>query len=946
MSRPVHPLERDRELDALRSVIGHARGGRGQACVIEGPSGIGKTYLLDEAATLAAEAGFTVLRARGSELTRELAFGMAVELVEARLVRATADERAELLSGPAVLAETMVSRRVQPAEHTVTTDEFTVIHGLYWLMVNLSSHGPFAMLVDDAQWADPGSLKFFAYLGERLEDLPIALLTAVRTDDPETHSDLVSALWESSAAPSIRPPELSRLAVGELLATGLECQVDDALIDTVHHETGGNPFLVSEVIAELRDESDITAASRGSLRTPHSVRRQIARRLARLGPDPRELAKAAAVLGDGASLAVVTRLAALRPAQAVTAAEQLVAARVFDTADPASFAHPMIRSATYASLAPGEKPEAHARAAKLLAATGSDSEVIARHLLEATPSEEAWVAGVLHAAARAAARKGSPATAIRYLRRALDTAPNDSVSPRLLIDLGLTEAAAGQTTSLQRFEQALLLIDEPTVRADALYSLGQTLYRYGRYGEAAAAFRWGAELFEDGDLQVFRRFQASSMCSEYYLAPMHRRVDPLGAAEVAPPQGAGDRAMLAARALHLSLTEPPASRAANLAGMAIADGRLLLEQTSESPVVNLVVLPLLYGGELEAAETHIDAVLADARSRGASLAFAEAALMRALVCYAAGRVNDAMVDAQIAVEGMNRGWHALAPTALATLVHCMIERGELDQAADMLTRGEHELAPPEALGINAWFYVARARLRLCRREIAAAQADLDAAVQSLRDYGMINPAVLPWRPLACMVAAAAGDTERARQLIDSEIELARRFETPIALGAALRRSALVHEPSEALATLREAVAILEKTGARLELARALTDLGVQLRRAGSRVAAREPLTNALDLAHRGGATALANRAREELVAAGARPRRPARVGTESLTPTERRLAQLAASGHDNRSIAELTFVSRNTVAWHLRNVFRKLAVDSREALAEALADSGPGQTDG
>ena len=88
--------------------------------------------------------------------------------------------------------------------------------------------------------------------------------------------------------------------------------------------------------------------------------------------------------------------------------------------------------------------------------------------------------------------------------------------------------------------------------------------------------------------------------------------------------------------------------------------------------------------------------------------------------------------------------------------------------------------------INAWFYVARARLRLWRKEITAAQADLDAAVQSLRDYGMINPGVLPWRPLACMVAAAGGDTERARELIESEIELARQFETPIALGAALR----------------------------------------------------------------------------------------------------------------------------------------------------------------
>ncbi len=928
-------------MDALRSLIAHARNADGQACVIEGPSGIGKSYLLDEAAALAAEAGCTVLRARGSELTRELAFGMAVELVETQLVRATADERAELLSGPAVLAEPMVSRRVQSAEYTATTDEFTVIHGLYWLMVNLSGRGPFALLVDDAQWADPGSLRFFAYLGERLGDLPIALLTAVRTGDPETHSALVSSLWESSTAPSIRPPELSRQAVGELLATGLECRVDDALIDTVHHETGGNPFLVSEVIAELRDESDVTAASTGSLRTPHSVRRQIARRLTRLGPDARELAKAAAVLGDGTPLALITRLAALRPAQAVTAAEQLVVARIFDTADPATFAHPMIRSATYASLAPGEKPEAHARAAKLLAANASDSEVIARHLLEATPSEEAWVAGMLHAAARAAARKGSPANAIRYLRRALDTTSQDSVSPRLLIDLGLTEAAAGQTTSLQRFEQAMLLIDEPTVRADALYSLGQTLYRYGRYGEAAAAFRRGAELFEGGDLQVFRRFQALSMCSEYYLAPIHRRVDVLDATEVSPARGPGDRAMLAALALHVSLTEPPAPRAAQLAGLAIADGRLLLEQTSESPVVNLVVLPLLYGGDLEAAERHADAVLADARSRGASLAFAEAALMRSLVCYAAGRVNDAMADAQIAVEGMNRGWHALAPTALATLVHCMIERGELDQAAGMLSRAEHELAPPEALGINAWFYVARARLRLWRRETAAAQSDLDAAVRSLQGYGMINPAVLPWRPLACMAAAAAGDTKRARELIETEIGLARRFETPIALGAALRRSALVHEPSEALATLTESVAVLEKTGARLELARALTDLGVQLRRAGLRVAAREPLSVALDLAYRGGATALADRAREELVATGARPRRPARVGTESLTPTERRLAQLAATGHDNRTIAELTFVSRNTVAWHLRNVFRKLGVDSREALAGALAEDGP-----
>jgi tetratricopeptide (TPR) repeat protein len=530
------------------------------------------------------------------------------------------------------------------------------------------------LLAGDAQWADPGSLRFLAYLGERLDDLPIALITAVRTGDPETESNLVSLLWETSAVPAIRPAELSRHAVGELVAVGLGYPVDDSVIDTVHHETGGNPFLVSEVIAELLDEPDITAATAGSLRTPHSVQRQIARRLARMGPDARELAKAAAVLGDRTPLAVITRLAALRPAQAVTAAEQ-------------ARCRPHLRHRRPCLLLPNdpvsdlrltgarEKPETHA-CGKAARGHGHGLEVIARHLLEATPSDEAWVAGILHAAAHAAARKGSPGTAIRYLRRAVDTAQHDAVSPRLLIDLGLTEAAAGQTTSLQRFEQAMLLIDEPTEQADALYSLGQTLYRYGRYEEAAAAFRRGAELFEDGDIQVRRRFQASSMCAEYYLAPMHRRVGLFDADLATPPQGAGDRAMLAIQALHASLTEPPASRAAALARMAVADGRLLSEQTSESPVVNLVVLPLLYGGELEAAEHHIEAVLADARGRGASLAFAEASLMRAMVCYAAGRVNDATVDAQIAVDGMNRGWHALAPTALATLVHCMIERGE------------------------------------------------------------------------------------------------------------------------------------------------------------------------------------------------------------------------------------------------------------------------------
>ena len=126
------------------------------------------------------------------------------------------------------------------------------------------------------------------------------------------------------------------------------------------------------------------------------------------------------------------------------------------------------------------------------------------------------------------------------------------------------------------------------------------------------------------------------------------------------------------------------------------------------------------------------------------------------------------------------------------------------------------------------------------------------------------------------------------------------------------------------------------TEAKLQLARANAGLGQGLRRAGQRVDAREHLGTALDLAHRCGATGLEAEIREELVAAGGRPRRPSVSGVESLTPTELRVAHLAAKGMSNRDIAEQAFVSRSTIAWHLHNVYRKLHIESREQLAPHL----------
>lgn len=141
---------------------------------------------------------------------------------------------------------------------------------------------------------------------------------------------------------------------------------------------------------------------------------------------------------------------------------------------------------------------------------------------------------------------------------------------------------------------------------------------------------------------------------------------------------------------------------------------------------------------------------------------------------------------------------------------------------------------------------------------------------------------------------------------------------------------------EGLRRLEQAVAKLEGTPRKLDHAHALVEFGAALRRANRRSEAREPLRRGMDVAHRSGARPLAERAREELLACGARPRRLVLSGVESLTASERRVAQMAAEGMSNPEIAQALFVTRKTVETHLGHAYSKLEIGSREELAEAL----------
>jgi DNA-binding CsgD family transcriptional regulator len=224
--------------------------------------------------------------------------------------------------------------------------------------------------------------------------------------------------------------------------------------------------------------------------------------------------------------------------------------------------------------------------------------------------------------------------------------------------------------------------------------------------------------------------------------------------------------------------------------------------------------------------------------------------------------------------------------------------------------------------------------------------DFLSAGQALSVFGTTNPAVMRWRSMAGLAAHALGDTRLASDLIDQELHLAHAFDRSPDIGAALRAKATLASGARRESLLRESLAMLENADSALDLAATLCCLGVEIRRGGQRTRSREPLSRAMDIAHRNGAVALARRAREELLASGAKPRRPTMTGVGSLTPTELRVAGLAAEGLTNPEIAVKLYLAKSTVAWHLRHIFLKLNIESRNDLVRVFAkdlatDNGP-----
>jgi len=916
----VTPLERQRELAAIDEAVRGVNDGRGSVVLIEGPAGIGKSVVLDEARRRAA-GDLRLLGARGGTLERDFGFGVVRQLLE---VPARSREISD--AAKAVLTDLAASEPGSSGEGS-----FAVLHGLFWVVLDLAEPGPLLLAVDDLQWADRPSLRFLAYLAPRIEELPVLLLATIRTGEPDADEDLLDAVRQA-AAMSLSPGPLSPRAVGSIVASRLGEEPEEAFVAACHTATGGNPLLVRELVAGLElDGTPPTARHAGAVRSvgPRAVSRTVAARLARLHPEALATARAVAILGDGIAVGVAARFAGLDERRLAEATGPLARADILQPEPPLGFVHPLVADAVVATLAPGERELQHARAALLLFETHAPAQQIAGHIVRAPAQAEPWVVGVLRDAAQTAMQRGAPESASAFLRRALDEPPPADERAELLLELGLAEALSNGRGAVEHLRGALAALVDPHQRVLAAAALGRTLMFTGR-AEAGAEVATGvaAEMDEaHGDLrdQLLGFAHMTAWFDE-------RAVDAPGATRALrdriPRRGAAAGPRLIAASTSWAWTCEPGPRDAcvELASAALAEGWLLEVDNGFLFVPPVLVLAL---AERPEAVTHLEEGLARAHRRGSLFAIGGMRLWSAAVRTWRSELAEAEAFARQAREDLRLWGFGEQWLHDAFLMAVLVQRGDLPAARALLEGGEEPDPPTEGA---RYFHVAKLELLAAegRDEEVLAAADLLE-----RGFGHVhNPATAPWRSLRAPARHRTGDVEGALADLADELELARVWGAPGPIGRVQRiRGELLGDRAQ----LRASVATLAGSTIRLEYARALLALGRSLRLDRRPTDAREPLREALAVAAACGAGGLVDEVRAELGAAGARPRTDALAGRGALTPSERRVAELAAGGLTNRDIAQQLFVTPKTVEVHLSAVYRKLGIASRRGLPTAMA---------
>lgn len=841
------------------------------------------------------------------------------------------------MAGPAGLAASVFDP-AQIADAHEGDSSLATLHGLYWMTANLAEREPLLLTIDDLQWSDVASLRWLAYLLPRLEGLEVAVVAALRPERPtDVGHALLAQILSDAAATVLRPDALSVAAIAHLLHNATASVVDDAFADACHRETGGNPLLVRELSRSI--VADRLAPVAANATRVHEIAAQagsraVTARLARLPTAAKRLAEVVAVLGEAVDADITGALAGLEPDAVFEAAAALARVDVLRPTAPFGFVHPLAAAAVYEQMPPLERARAHGEAAQLLLARGAEPERVAAHLLRSLPAGDSAVVATLRAAARRSGTRGGPESAVAYLRRALAEPPEEAARSDVLAELGAAETHVDGEAAIGHLREARDLTHDPIRRSQIALALGRQLF-FLRDEEADAMYTSALEELAGADAELEHLLEAGLLHAGLFVPSRHdaarSRLDRLRGR--ISDRTMGEKLLLSLLAFHDAVSvNASAAEVIPLSHRALAAGDLIRADISAA------VLPLctVFGmADLDEALSVFEDVLVEAHRQGSTLTYAAVKTFRAQTLLWRGDLVEAEAESREALT-VAASWGAtarFAGHAAAFLADSLMEQGKLDDAAAALSGIES--LPESARALYA--RDSSSRLRILRGDLAGGVSDRLEARRRFDSVDMRNPALIAWRSPASLALLQLGEQDEAQRLATEELELARAWGAPRALSAALRVAGLVEGGKQGITYLEEAVAVSNNSLAKLEHARARTELGAALRRAGQRVQAREHLRRAMELASNCGAAPLAERAETEIRASGGRPRRVALSGVASLTPSEWRVAELAAHDSTNREIAQALFVTQRTVEVHLTSVFRKLAISSRTQLRTALS---------
>ncbi len=922
-------LERDEELATIERLLDATEGSSGGVIVIEGEAGAGKTSLLGAAAEMAAHREMLVLRARGGEYERDFPYGVVRQLFEP--VLRDRDRRAELLSGSAALAGPVFEPGADAAEGGA------IEHGLYWLTADLAATAPLLLVVDDAQWADLASLQALAYIARRLDGSPAAMAVGVRSGEPGFHEQLLDELRREAPERMVEPSPLSTRAAAALVAGETGADSTESFAQACCDATAGNPFLLAELARALRgaelepsEESVECLTQAAAVGVSHSIRT----RLARLGEPAIDVARAVAVLEPNGAPRLVAALAGISSDAVAEAGERLIAANLLADARPLAFVHPLVREAVLSEVSAPRRAALHARAARLFHEDGLEADAVASHLLLAEPAADGWVVEQLRGAASSALARGAADAAVRYLRRALREPPPRETRPVASRELGVALLRANDPEGIEVLRTVRAAAADPVERAELANELASSLGLRNGNEEATGLLEESLLETREADEELRLLLQGWLLLQvSWGLERLPR--DAIPETDPAPTSLPGRMVLQQVAILH-ALGLGPMERAARTATEALGEGAWIVADAAAGmpPQGALIALALADQGDLGVEK--FDLAIEGAKQRGTMPGIAGGYGARSFARLLDGNLREAQADAETAVRVM-RPFGLVNPRATwsGVAVYILLARGELGAATALLE--EHWVGRERVAGNpGSILLCARGELRRATGRHAEARHDFLAAAERIEWLPYPNPEVLPWRTGLALCEAALGNHEEARRMATDAAGLAREAGGRRGIGISLRVQGVIDGGAAGIERLAEAAEVLAGTRARVQHAEALVEQGAALRRANFRKDAREPLREGLELAHRCGAAPLEERARTELAATGARPRKAVFSGVDSLTPSELRVARMAAEGMTNREIAQALTVTAKTVETHMRHVFQKLDVAKRTEVAGVL----------